>query len=140
MADRKFKLGASLVCSYISRGQNGKMSLIDVYGGDIVVGEFPARLAIAIYGEFFPDPKTPQVLEVRFSHDGNLQATAGLMMDEYRPGGVAIIVVDGIAAFFDKPGLFTVELAAEGYEPAILARKNILLGNVTGASASPQPS
>lgn len=135
MAERALKIGSAVLCSYISRGQNGKVSLIDVYGGDILVNEFPARLTLAVYGEIFPDPETPQTLDIEFLHDGVSKAKGQLAMDAYGPGEVALVLIEGVSAHFEKAGDFKVQISATGYSPVTLVRKQIAKGDLIDPNA-----
>ncbi len=62
--------------------------------------------------------------------NGVSQVKGEIEMDAYRPNeGVAVILLPGIGAKFDAPGIFAVDISAEGYETTGIITKKIAVGS-----------
>lgn len=51
----KLKFANAMLCEHVVSGGSGKHTLVNVYSGDILVKEFPARLAMGFYVEHVAD-------------------------------------------------------------------------------------
>lgn len=47
----KLKFSNAILCEHVVSGGSGKHTLINVYGGDILVREFPAKMMLGFYAE-----------------------------------------------------------------------------------------
>tara|TARA_R110002074_G_scaffold384791_1_gene565649 strand:- start:568 stop:939 length:372 start_codon:yes stop_codon:yes gene_type:complete len=48
-----------MLCEYVARGDRNKHTLINIFSGDVVVGDWPAHLVFGVYLEIIPDTETP---------------------------------------------------------------------------------
>ena len=66
MANPKDKVRNIILCEDIRDEVGNKKSLMGVMAGDILVGEFPATLSVAVYFEYVPDDEDRDLFSTEF--------------------------------------------------------------------------
>jgi hypothetical protein len=125
------KLGNSVFCEYVGRGEGGKFLLINVYSGDVVIPIFPARLVGAVYFEFFPgDRKNLDVkLEIFRGEIKIFEAMTHFV--ETKTSEPAIISTPQFLIQFDQPAKLRSILTIKGFRTITVMTKEVRLGPIS---------
>jgi len=126
--------GNVLACEYIAQGAHGKLNLVNVYTGDIVVPSFPAGFPLAFYLELYGDFSRKRDCRIAVYIGNDLVAEVGLEMHAPdAPDRVAVIPSPQIAMNFREPTSIRVEAALDGEQPITLLTKAVFAGQIPGA-------
>ena len=125
------KVRNALICEYIADGPNKKKSLINVYGGNIIVEEFPSIIPLAFYLEIFPEIEE----ETRFTFDLELDKKgivriAATVPPPPTPGHTGVIIYPQFAFELEKTAEDRIISQAAGGRRQVLLRKTIGLGKI----------
>ena len=72
---KKLKFGNVVLCEHVVAGERNKATLVNVYSGDVLVGEMPATLAFGFFCEHFPDTTDPVEITLDFKFGNKNVAT-----------------------------------------------------------------
>lgn len=125
---RKIKFLNALLCEHVVMGANKKHTLINVYSGNIIVGQLPANLTFGLYVEMAAG--SPPEMDVELRMDGK---PFGKIVAQF-PGNhmeqQSNLVVPLIQVGIDKDLTFSVVATADGYANTTLIKKRISIGEV----------
>lgn len=120
----------AILCEDIRDEVGNKKTLVGVFSGDIVVGEFPANIRVAVYFEYLP----PESSEER-----NLDLVLMLGDALILKLQAQIPLAKGMASLVLPQGLLTIEGETEiivksgsGDEMVEVLKKKIIKGNPSG--------
>ena len=120
-----------IVCEDVREELGNKKSLMGVFGGDIVVLEFPVTLQLAFYIEYVPDSSdtnTEISFEFRMLMDDQELVKGKAVFQTSPPGNVAGITLPKGLANFDKECRFRLLVTEAGKSEIELVSKRILRG------------
>ncbi|MHB1101990.1 MAG: hypothetical protein ACYC0C_04245 [Devosia sp.] len=125
---KKLKFYNAIVCEHVVAGANRKHTLINVYSGDIIMGEMPAPLNLGLFVEMAAGAPPMMEVELQFDRVAFAKITARFPAgNEEKPSN---LVVPLIQAPIDKDLTFSVVATAEGYAKTTLIEKRIYRGSV----------
>jgi hypothetical protein len=123
-----FKVTNAIACEHLASGHAGKYILINTYAGDILVAEFPARVAMAFYVELEPKKFGKLPLNIQLTIDRKV-IIHGVSEASFEKGNAAIIAIpDGILTF-ERKSIFKLSLWVEGSKPVTVLKKEIRLSD-----------
>jgi hypothetical protein len=139
---KAIRFGMVALCDYATKGENNKHTLVNIYGGDVLVGAFPAPLHFGFYAEILPDPGFPEQVDLHIMIEGNRFGTVTIKFPATSPNRPAVLLIPALGFEIQKES--TIEFVAEaaGYQPALLMSKRVLQTETLNleTSASRQPS
>ena len=118
-----------IVCEDIRKEVGGRNTLDGVYAGDILVGEFPAPLRIAIYAEYIIERPAAHQLRLRAVFLGGASQEifdVGVSVPETAEHGVAFALPPN-AVVLSERGTIVVEVSYTGQEWIEVANKRVEL-------------
>lgn len=126
------QFGAVLICDDVRKENTNKDILIGVYGGHIVVAQFPITLTLALYLEYYPVQRGEQelFLKVGVLEQSTSIGRVGLSIGEDTPLSIAIT---GIAIHVERPGELLIDVSNDRTIWTTIKRKQILQGDVKSA-------
>ena len=80
---KSLKFGNVVLCEYVAKGEKNKYTLINVFSGDVIVVDLPAKLNFGLYMEYLPDAVGPRKL------------TLSMMLDKKKFGQIVIQIERG---------------------------------------------
>jgi hypothetical protein len=117
---------ASIACEYVALGNANKHTLVNVYGGGILVQNFPATFPVAFYIEVTSsiESGTPIKLEVQLNRKTLAEAVSELPP---LPEGTDsfVIALPAIPIVVEKPTEIRIVASAEGHRRMTLFSKQI---------------
>ncbi|MEQ8326479.1 hypothetical protein [Parvibaculum sp.] len=121
----------SVLCEYVAKGEGGKNTLVNVYGGDVLVSTLPAQLQLGIYIEIVVDSDTLERIELDLKMDDTVFATVGAAIRHDNPPyslglPTANLAISSFEIGVDKDLVLEVIGRAKGYKPTKLLSKRIL--------------
>lgn len=126
-----------IICTDILKDITNKYSIIGTYTNDIVVGEFPARLRLALYADFLADDTPNHKVDFRLTIDNEEPLfIKGELRDSTR-GQITALAVNNLEALIPKPGEIKVEVQIDSGKWVTITRKKVLLGTVAELSTPP---
>jgi hypothetical protein len=128
-----------ILCEDIRDEMGNKKSLMGVLAGDIVVGELPATLSVAIYFEYVPDAADGSEFSATFRlliDDGEI--AQGAIEAPIEKGSVVTLILPKALVGFQKPSIFRMMLTVRGGPEFEVLEKKVMLP--ASSNASPQPS
>lgn len=126
---KQFKTANAVACEYVALGSNNKHTLVNVYGGDIIVREFPARVPLAFYIEILPDRGMPSRAKLQVLQNKKLRAEIDAEF-EFEPGKLAAIILPQLPYVISKDTTVRVVAECEGYSRTTLLKKTISVGEI----------
>lgn len=127
------KIGNALLCEYVAKGDGGKNTLVNVFAGNILVSEFPARLMFGLYFEIIPGDKEIKKGDLQILRDGKMVATATM---EFAPSAQDVPMATVLQSFpvpFEQPGSIDIKFSIDGGRPIQVLRK--MVGLIDEATA-----
>lgn len=121
-----FKINNAIACEHLIQGQGNKHTLINIYAGDILVENFPARINLSLYFEIDPHVFGIIPLSIKVSY-GRKIAMEGKADGVFEEGKVAIIAIPNGLMLFEKPDTLKVSIYADGERPITAIKKGIRL-------------
>ena len=126
---KSVKTGPAIACEYVAAGANAKHTLVNVYTGDILVPEFPARIPMAFYVEIIPDKDFPRDLRLQILQNKKVSADLAAQFD-YEEGKVALVTLPQMAVSLTKETEIRLVVSGEGLRPTTLVKKKISVGTI----------
>ena len=129
----------SLVCDEIRREDNGKLIMIGVYVGEILVPTFPANLRLTIWAQWKSPAKNAESFELDLKvevEDGEPLRAKGVINGPTEAGDDVLLHVSGVPVKATKPTTMKLSVKVEGSDEwRELAQKRIeLMPSATTAS------
>jgi len=124
---KRLKFGNVVLCEHVIPSENNKFSLVNVYCGDIVVGEMPATLAFGFFIELIPQDLDPVTIVLNIFY-GNKQV--GMIKADVKPGKrheVGAISIPLFMISVESEQIIKVVASSEGYPDQIVLEKKIIL-------------
>lgn len=133
------QVGSVIICNDIRKEITNKDILIGVYGGDIIISKFPAKLRIAFWIEYIPDRADKIEVNFRIGLKGKSPTDVKGVLDlpELK---TAIIAVPGLELLVEEESELILELSDKEGEWRIIKTKQIKRGQVASAFSSPRNS
>lgn len=122
----KFSVETAVLCEHLVPGLNNKHTLINMYPGNILVAEFPARIPISIYVELKPKVFGTFPLELKL-YIGKKEAMTGGAEALFERGKTALVAIPTGLVLFEKPTTLKFTLACGDEKPTTVIQKRILL-------------
>jgi len=130
---KQLKTGNVVLCEYVAKSEGGKFTLVNVYGGDVLVSNMPARLHLGLYIEFLPDIDGELELDVVMELDSQKIEVKGALA-ELQKGSVAVIHLPGIQFSVNNLSELNVYLRSPGYRiTKVLTKKISLMGQIVAS-------
>lgn len=120
---KKLKFHNAILCEHVVAGANRKQTLINVYSGDIIMGEMPAPLNLGLFIEMAAG--SPLTMEVELQFDKVAFAKITAKFPHGNEGKPSNLVVSLIQATIEKDLTFSVVATAEGYAKTTIIEKRI---------------
>ena len=122
MAIHPIAVHFGIVCDEVRREDSGKLFMIGVYGHDISVASFPARLALTLVISLLAkSPVDDHPLEVQTEFDGEtIHSGRGLI--SINDAGINLIVLPGIVVPAAKAGELTFKAKAGAGRWKVMAK------------------
>jgi hypothetical protein len=123
------KAKLAIACEYVAMGANGKHTLVNVYSGDIIVREFPARIPISFFIELESGINADKTLTIEvFSNKKRVaKAVAEFELEKERVG---LINLPQLPLSLDGPTVLKVLISGDGIKSTTLLRKTISVGPI----------
>jgi hypothetical protein len=129
----KIRSGSAIICEYVAQGSHGKHTLVNVYSGDILVAELPARVPFAFFIELeFEGGGGSAQLKIEVLTGGSKAKISADASMEIEPGKPAIIVLQQAGFQIDKATNIRVRASIDGGRMLTLAQKSISQGDIPG--------
>lgn len=126
----RIKLGNVVLCEYFVQGLGNKHTLINVYSGDIVVAEMPAKMRLALYIEYeaMAEDAFSVRLEVLMSKE--VQARFRFDVESGPRGRHGIMALPNMEIGIDENVAFEVRMSLDGERSRTVLKKAIAKGAV----------
>lgn len=121
------KFRNAILCEDIRDEVGGKLSLMGVLSGEIMVPSFPATLQIAVFMQYVSDETDPAhlVFQIRLMQDEIEMAKATLEADVELLQTATLVLPKGFAAF-EKPMTFRLMISANGAPEVEVIAKRVI--------------
>jgi hypothetical protein len=121
------RLQVAIVCEDVRKELGNKRSLIGVFSGDVVVGEFPATLSLAAYFEYITDVAGMFDIEfvVYFGDRQVAKFEAGLSVVE--PDQPSVMDLPRMNLTVLGPGDIRIEMGTKPNAPETIITKRVML-------------
>ena len=131
-----------VLCEHVVIGTGNKHSLINVYGGDVLVGEFPAELLFGLYVEFIPDGSMPHDSSLEIRVDGKVVGRALFRIDDVVTGNLGVIALPVFQIALEQEATMEVFAIIGEHKPHSILKKRLerAPGATFSPTASPPPS
>lgn len=126
---KQIKTGNAVACEYAALGAYGKHTLVNIYTGDIVVQELPARIPIAFYIEVIPDSGMPSSIKLEVFQNKKLRFAATAEF-EFEADKIGLVVLPQLPFSLEKNTEVRLVASCEGYKATTLVRKRISVGPI----------
>jgi len=138
---KAIRIRNAILCDYVSRGENNKHILLNVYSGDVLFSQFPPVAVFGLYVEYVIDTEemTNVTFEVRSNGDRiieGLSEFSPLSGDRY-----GVLALQQFPLTLGGDTTLEVWLSAPGYRSVMALQKNIkMLTQSAFASATKPPA
>lgn len=125
MARSVNNLRNAILCDDIREEVGNKLSLMGIFGGDILVGEFPAQIQLAIFMQYLPsadEEDGPCTIEVELFQDDS-RMVRGKIEANITNRQPANILLPKAMGFFEKECIFKVVVSIEGETKEVLVKR-----------------
>lgn len=126
---KRIKIGNALACEFIAPGATGKPTLANVFSGDILVQEMPARISLAFYIEILPDQDIPKVILLQLMLGKKTLAIAEAEI-ELEPGKMGVIALPAAQVTIQEDTKLKVIATGEGFARTVIIEKAITKGEI----------
>lgn len=127
---KALKFGNAILCEYVAKGFGNKHTLVNVFSGDVVVQEMPAKLQFGLYFEYFPDDEIPHEISIIFRIHNSLLFQAQITFPDLKRGSPAAVAIQSFDIQFDRDVTFSIEAQRHGYRKTKVLSKKIFKGNM----------
>lgn len=116
-----------ILCEDVRDETGKKKSLMGVLAGDIIVGEFPATISLAVYFEYVPDDSDGSEFSADFSLmiDSDVIAR-GAISAPIEKGNIVTMVLPRGLVMIQKPSTFRIMLGVKDHAEFELLAKKII--------------
>lgn len=126
---RGHKLQNFLLCDMIITDIQNKNTLVGVYGHDIIVPQFPARLRLALYGEFLPETAGDYEIELTLRSDKRPIAKAIVALEQTVPKKILPLTLPPFELLFTNSEAFSITaIVNKRGKPQQVLRREIIQG------------
>lgn len=119
---------SALLCEGFRLEANNKLLIFGVYGGDVVVAEFPSLVQLAMYVEVKGIPKGEHLFELKLSAPGG-ELGVELNRQEF-PDGEAAIPMPALPMNFVEEGSLIGSYRLDEGEWVEILNKKVVLGQI----------
>ncbi len=123
-------VGSVILCSDIIKDINNRLSFIGCYTHDIVIGQVPSSIRLALYVEVYRSARTPKSLDLRLTFEGEEAINVTAEIPGTPQAGLALLMLPGLDAHFGGPGTFRGEIRINTNKWELLFEKKIIVGPV----------
>jgi hypothetical protein len=123
-----FTIHDAIICDYATQSVGGKATLVNVFGGDILLSTIPTIVRIGVYCVLTSDGEKTVDATLHFKFAGYpIPMTAKFTIPPSTLGNPAILIIPQIDVQVGVPGDFEVEVHAEGYDNQLVIKRQIRL-------------
>lgn len=121
----------AVLCEDVREEKTRKVSLIGVFGGDVVVPQFPAQIRIAFYITLRSTIAGERQLNVslRIGDEMTFNSDVPMVFEAKNPA--ANLIIPGAILKVDKEGYITLLIGVDGQQAEVLS-KRVFVGEITG--------
>jgi hypothetical protein len=117
------RIGNAILCEEVRQEMFGKLSLLGVYSGDLLVAAFENYLRVAIYVELFAKEVGEKRAEVSISHLGQVVAKISIEFDFKDLRAPVNVVSSAFPIKLERPGTIVIDVSCEGIEKRALEKE-----------------
>ena len=133
---KKLKFGNAILCEFVSKGERGKNTLVNVYSGDVLAHSMPTKLQFGFFAEFLPDTENPITVTLSICLGRKVLAKAELKITDPEPGKPSVFVIQSLGLSVEKDLEFSVYAESEGYVKTKVLSKRIIEMKLTPTPTS----
>jgi hypothetical protein len=122
----KIDIGNVVLCEHVVPGLGNKHTLINVYSGDLIVTELPAKLMLALYMEY--SAKAPEAFEVLVEIMMNKKDFGRLRFAVEAGPQLGVMAIPHMELGFDRDVVLEVRATVDGEKARRVLRKHVALG------------
>ena len=127
---KRIKIGNAVACEFIAPGANGKHTLANVFSGDILVREMPARISLAFYIEILPDQDIPKMIRLELVLGKKTLAVAEAEI-ELEPSKMGVVALPSIQVNVEEDTKLKVIATGDGFARTVVIEKAITKGDIS---------
>jgi len=135
-----FKVEYSIVCDHIRREDNGKLILIGVYGGSILVPSLPAAFGLSQFVRVTPTGPGAADVEFRVLFEGTEIAKAEAHLAIGPTQDQALISLGPFPIAVDRAGMLRFEIREKGKRWTRLDEARVGVNPAASSSVTSPPS
>jgi hypothetical protein len=122
---KSLKIGNAVVCEHVVNGGPGKHTLVNAYGGDLLLPDMPTTIVVGIYLEVISHD-LPTAINVEVFLGKSLIMGAEVILSGHVPGNPAILAIPMLPLEVREPCTLRIRLSADGFRPVDALKKSIL--------------
>lgn len=124
----RFKVINALLCDHASVSSGNKHTLVNVYSGDLLLGEIPANIMLSAYLELLAPVSGTMDLKVSYKLNSKPIASINAHAEGLVKGALGVLVLPSIPMAISSTGILTLEIEAPGSPKSIVIKKNVMVG------------
>jgi len=135
------KFGNVVLCEHVVSGVGNKHTLVNVFSGDIIVSELPARLFFGLYAEYYaPEDGSFKDISIELRLNGKTFARIVVSaLGAVTPGDAGVVAVPIFELGVDNDLALSVVARVDGHKPQTLMTKQIRQGTVEVSASAVFP-
>lgn len=127
---KKLTFGNAIICEFATPSERSKLSLINIFSGDIIIGAVPVQLRLALYIEYILEENGADKIMLDIMLNDKKIGTLTVTTSKSSPSNVFPIVMNGVEILIDKESTLTIVAYADGYERVRVLSKKISVGDL----------
>jgi hypothetical protein len=125
---KSLTFGNCILCEFVAKGDRNKHTLVNVFSGDVVVEELPARLRFWMYVEWIPQTSEPTEILLEIQLGRNVLSKIQVKSEGQKTGVPGVISIPGMEFEIDRDLNFSIFASCEGYKRTKVLSKRIYKG------------
>ncbi|MER8486264.1 hypothetical protein [Mesorhizobium sp. M1322] len=125
---KTIKFSNASLCEYVAKGAGNKHTLVNVFGGDVIVSEMPAQMMFGIYIELMPEPILTPVVTVEIILDKSVIATLPVDVSGAVEGRPLNVVIQSLTFQIENDITLEVVASAPGRGRTTMLSKRLYKG------------
>ena len=121
------KFGNVVLCEHVIPGGGNKHSLINVFAGDLLLPQFPAKLGLGFYAEYYPKDASDGKMTLELRINKKTFARIEVAFERYREGAPGIIAISFFELNVEQETQLEIFSRPVTGKAALILRKNILM-------------